>query len=191
MIEVRRIIEEDIPDLLRISLRELGEDYLGEGDFEECLGKGPEDGTFCNVAVLDGEPMGFAICQVFGPEGEKEMLDLPDSVERNIVLSTGRIGLLDSVSVDDRTKGRGLGTALCRRCVEDMVDDGCGMVCAMAWKSYSGRTNIAPLLTRLGLEETLQIQGYWNTRVDTPGGHHCPECGAPCRCYGVFWYRLV
>lgn len=188
MIEVRRITERDIPGALRISLVELGEDYLSEKDFMEAIGS---DRTFCNVAVEDGNVLGFAVCQMFGPEDEPEYLGLPDGPERDSVMSCRRIGLLDSVSVDDSCKGRGIGRVMCGRCVDDMVAEGCDMVCAMAWKSFSGRTNIAGILKGLGLEETISIQGYWNRMVDSPEGHHCPECGAPCRCYGVFWRRSL
>lgn len=184
---VRRIIGSDIPALLEISCAELGDDYLSAADFEQCIGKGPSDGIFCNVVTFGDVPCGFAICRTFPPEMEGEMLDLPDSPERDAILASGRIGLLDSVSVRDDAKGKGLGTELCERSVSDMIDGGCDAVCAMAWKSRSGRTNIAHLLDRMGFRETLQIEGYWNTRVDTPGGHRCPECGAPCRCYGVLW----
>jgi hypothetical protein len=61
----------------------------------------------------------------------------------------------------------------------------------MAWKSVSGRTNIAGILTRMGMRETVSIEGYWNRMVSSPEGHHCPECGAPCHCFGVFWYKLL
>lgn len=188
MIEIRRLCEEDIPEVLRVSLIELGEDYLDEDDFKDAL---VDEGQFCNVAVMDGKPVGFAICQVFGPEKEKEMLHLPEGPEKDRVLSMSRIGLLDSVSVDSSAKGHGIGTVMCERCVEDMKDMGCGMVCAMAWKSVHGTTNIGGILKRMDLEETIEIQGYWNTMVDSPEGHHCPICGAPCKCYGVFWRKLL
>ena len=93
MIEIRRLRTEDIPDVLRISLVELGEDYLGEGDFIDAI---DDDAQFCNVAVMDGRPVGFAICQVFGPEREKEMLHLPDCPER------------DEVHGEDRSPGLGV-----------------------------------------------------------------------------------
>ena len=188
MIEVRRLRREDVPDVLAISLVELGEDYLDEDDFLDAI---DAEGQFCNVAVMDGRSVGFAICQVFGPEGEEEFLHLPDCPERDQVLSMGRIGLLDSVSVSDSAKGHGIGSVMCSRCVDDMRDMGCDMVCAMAWKSVTGVTNIAGILRKMGLEETVAVQGYWNTMVDSPEGHHCPVCGAPCKCYGVFWKRLL
>lgn len=186
MTEFRTIEAGDIPQALEISYTELGSDYLDEHDFLETIGS--ED-RFCMVAIEDGEVAGFAICRVFGPESEPEVLGLPDCPERDAVLSSHLTGILDSVSVSPRHKGKGIGTEMCRECVEEMESRGCGIVCAMAWKSFSGRTNIAGILKGMGLKETVSIQGYWNRMVDSPEGHHCPECGAPCRCYGVFWYR--
>ena len=37
MIEVRRLRREDVPDVLAISLVELGEDYLDEDDFLDAI----------------------------------------------------------------------------------------------------------------------------------------------------------
>ena len=190
MIEVRDVIKEDIPEALRISAEELGDDYLAEEDFLETME--PGDAQFCKVVLLDGKVAGFAICQVFGPEKEAEKLKLPDCPERDEVMQMSKIGLLDSVSIDNSLKGHGLGTALCNECVREMRDMGCEMLCAMAWKSYKRQeTNIAPILRKFGMEETIQIQGYWNSMVDTPGGQHCPECGTACKCYGVFWKRRI
>ena len=116
---------------------------------------------------------------------------LPDCPERDVVMSTPLTGLLDSVAVSADFKGKGIGTELSRRCVDEMKARGCGIVCAMAWKNILGVTNIAKVLERLGLKETVAIQGYWNQMVDSPEGHDCPICGAPCRCWGVFWYRRI
>lgn len=184
----RRVMPEDVPCLLEISRKELGCDYLSEKDFMEVSGPGP---CFCNVAIQDGLPVGFAICQVFGPGEEGARLGLPDGFERDLVLSSRRIGLLDSMAVAESVKGTGVGTLLCERSVKDMKESGCDLVCAMAWKSAGGRTNISGILTRMGMKESISIEGYWNRMVSSPEGHHCPECGAPCRCYGVFWYKRL
>lgn len=186
MIEIRRLLAGDVPEALSISSVELGEDYLSDTDFLEAMAS---QEIFCNVAVEDGRVLGFAICRVFGPGEEPEVLGLPECPEREEVLRVPRSGILDSVAVSASAKGKGVGTLLCNRCAEDMRGMGCGLLCAMAWKSRTGRTNIAGILRGLGLSETVAIEGYWNRMVDSPEGHHCPECGAPCRCYGVFWFR--
>lgn len=188
MIVIRRLREEDIPDVLSISLKELGEDYLDIGDFMDAL---HDPYQFCNVAEVDGTVVGFAVCRVFEPFEEPDVLGLPEGEDRDMVLNTPRSGILDSVSIEDSVKGKGVGTVLCQKCHDEMVELGCGLICAMAWKSYTGRTNIAGILSRMGMTERVAIQGYWNRMVDSPEGHHCPECGAPCHCYGVFWAKKV
>ena len=188
MTEYRMLRTSDIPEAVEISKRQLGVDYLDDGDFEDAMS---DSGQFCVVAEEGGRVAGFSICQVFGPELEGEKLMLPDCPERDLVMSTPLTGLLDSVAVSADFKGKGIGTELGRRCIEEMRARGCGIVCAMAWKNIHGVTNIAKVLERLGLRETVAIQGYWNLMVDSPEGHDCPICGAPCRCWGVFWYRTI
>lgn len=188
MINVRRMVEEDIPVLMGISRVELGADYLDLNDFMDTL---HDPCQFCNVVELDSETVGFAICRVFEPCEEPDVLGLPEGEYRDMILDAPASGILDSVAISDSAKGKGAGTALCETSCEHLVSMGAKVVCAMAWKSYSGRTNISGILTRMGFTEGVSIQGYWNRMVDSPEGHECPECGAPCRCYGVFWSKKV
>lgn len=171
----------DIPSVLAVSLEELGSDYLSVSDFEDAI---DADDVFCLVARMDGEAVGFAVCRLFGPEGVDEALRLPDCPERAALMSKKRIGLLDSVAVSCAAKGMGAGTALAEACVDRFRKEGADAVTAMAWEDYTGHSNIAPILLRMGLSPSIAIKGYWNQFVDSPEGHRCPMCGAPCRCFG-------
>ncbi len=170
---VRPLSEADISHLMGIAGSELGEDYLDKSDFLDAM-TCPEQ--FCFVGLIDGRPAGFAICRVFGPEGEADVLRLPDCPERDEVLAQARVGLLDSVSVSPSAKGRHLGTELCSACMDEFLSRGCTMVCAMAWETRDGRTNIGGILARLGMAEGISVCGYWNQFVK-PGGVVCPVCG--------------
>lgn len=181
MIACSRLEPGDIPSVLGVSLEELGSDYLSASDFEDAIESG---GQFCLVARLDGVPVGFAICKLFGPEDVDDALRLPDCPERDSLLSKSKIGLLDSVAVSDRVKGKGAGTALSAACMERFIEEEVESVTAMAWEDYTGHSNIAPILLRMGLSPSIAIKGYWNQFVSSPEGHDCPMCGAPCRCFG-------
>ena len=117
MTEYRMLRASDIPEAVEISKRQLGVDYLDDGDFEDAMS---DPGQFCVVAEEGGRVAGFSICQVFGPELEGEKLMLPDCPERDLVMSIPLTGLLDSVAVSADFKGKGIGTELGRRCNEEM-----------------------------------------------------------------------
>lgn len=190
IIEITDLKKEYISSALIISKEELGTDYLSESDFLECLKY--NNGCFCKVAISNEKVYGFIINRIFGPEKADEYLKLPLSEERDKILSVKKIGILDSASVDDTIKGKGIGSELIRTSYEEMVHNGANAICAMAWKSIHGTTNIKNILEKLGLEETISIQGYWNQMVDSPEGHHCPDCKEPpCRCFGVFYVKYL
>lgn len=187
-IVIRDLEKNHIPGALKISKTELGVDYQDENDFLECI---DNDDKFCMIALCNDEVVAFSICRMFGPNDVDEILKLPDCEERTKLMTLDRIGLFDSMSVDDSMKGRGIGTMLGDACFDKMVENGVKALCGMAWKSIRGMTNSKRLLEKMGLEETISIQGYWNLMVDSPEGHHCPHCGAPCKCFGVLYVRYL
>lgn len=187
--ESRPLTEADIPVLVEIGKERLGRDYIGPDDFMTAL---VDPGQFCETVVCSGVPIGFAICREFGPECEETELDLPDSPQRDLVLSSRRIGLLDSVAIADGYGGRGYGAELIRRCLSRMEEDGCDLAVSMAWVHRDGVEPIRKALSSAGLSRSdLVIEGYWNEWVDSSAGHDCPICGAPCHCFGAFWYRRL
>ena len=180
--------EEHIPQSLEISKVEFGTDYLFEKDFKECIGK---DDVFCRVAVLDGTVIGFCICRMFGPDKVDKELKLPESDSRDTMMSFGKIGLLDAITLRSDVQGHGYGSILAKDCYDRMLAHDVDAVCAMAWKSIRGTTNAKKLLENLGMRSDIEIQGYWNLMVDSPEGHHCPHCDPPCKCFGVLYYKRV
>lgn len=187
MLTTSNITKNEIQDALKISLRELGSDYLSEKDFVDAINS---ENAFCVVVRDNNTVVGFAICQVFGPEKTDDMLHLPDSPERDMILSKQRIGLFDSVSVSSLSKGRGVGTILAEACMSRFKKDDVQIVTAMAWEDFTGHCNIRKILERtMGMTSSYAIKGYWNQFVDSPQGHHCPMCGSPCKCSGRLFYK--
>lgn len=186
---IRELRAGDVDALVPIGKDRLGIDYIGREDFDEVLSDGDQ---FCLVPVMDDVPIGFAICREFGPGREQAELDLPDSPQRDLVLGSGRIGLVDSVSIADGYGGHGYGTMLVEACLDRMRADGCDLSVSMAWVHPDGVEPIAKALRGAGfIRSDLVIRGYWNEWVASAEGHHCPICGAPCRCSGAFWSRCI
>jgi len=156
-------------DVLRICRQELGSDYHSEADFNRCLRSG--SGHFCKV-VLDGEGAvcGFATAMIMNPESTDEYLKLPDSLERYRILSLSKIGILDAGAIESTIQKRGLGRFLAHAACKELMDAGADVICSMAWKTVHGVTNAKKLLIELGLEESLEIEGYWNHVECHPSG---------------------
>lgn len=186
MIFSRNLATNEIPNALDIAKSELGSDYLTEKDFLETINS---QSAFCKVVTYNRQFAGFAICQVFGPEKVDEMLHLPDSPERDRLLSNKTIGLFDSVAVHEDMQNHGVGIELSTACMNEFVVRDVDVICAMAWKSVDGTINVEGLLRRMGMTASLEIPGYWNQMVDSPGGHECPVCGRPCKCSAVLYTK--
>ena len=79
--------ERYMDDVLSICRQELGPDYHSETDFRKCLGNSRED--FCKVILDDKDSVyGFSTAMIMGPESADEYLKLPDSRERDEILSS-------------------------------------------------------------------------------------------------------
>jgi len=182
----RNLAANEIPNALEVSRSTLGTDYLTENDFLETINSAS---AFCKVVTYNRQFAGFAICQIFGPDKVDDMLHLPDSPERDAFLSKVRIGLFDSSAVRKDLQGLGIGTELFSACLKEFENREADIICAMAWKCVDGTVNIEGILKKMGLSPHLEIQGYWNQMVDSPGGHDCPVCGRPCKCSAVLYYK--
>ncbi len=183
--------ERYMSDVLRICRQELGPDYHSEADFRKCLENTREH--FCKVILDDeGAVCGFLTAMMMRPESADEYLKLPDSRERDKILSVRKIGILDGAAINNDKKKGVLGRLFARASCKKLLDEGADVICSMAWKSIHGVTNAGKILVENGLEESMAIEGYWNQVVYSPEGHHCPVCiEPPCRCYGVLYARYV
>lgn len=182
----RNLFANEIGRALDVSKSELGTDYLTEKDFLDTI---DSETSFCKVVTYNRQLGGFAICQIFGPDQVDGMLHLPDSPEKEELLSKKRIGLLDSIAIDHHLQNMGLGTELSIACYEEFKARKVDAICAMAWKRTDGTMMVKGILERMMLSPSIEIPGYWNQMVDSPEGHDCPVCGRPCKCSAVLYTR--
>lgn len=181
---VEKFSEKHLDDVIRISSEELGELYQKPKMFLSDL----ENPNVCNLVALDnGKVVGFCRSVLFGPEKIDEILKIPDSEEKKMLSKFKKIVLIDSVSVTSAVHGKGIGTLLTQKSMNCLKGD---IYVGMLWKSTKGHINAEKLFNNLDFTETsLEIKGYWNLMVEEPEGHHCPYCGAPCKCSAVLYYR--
>jgi len=182
----RNLAVNEIPNALEISKEMLGTDYLTENDFLETINS---TSAFCKVITYNRQFAGFAICHLFGPDKIDEMLHLPNSPDKEKLLSKEKFGLFASIAIRKDFQGLGVGTELSAACLQEFIFRNVDVICAMAWKSTDGTINIEGILRRMGMSPHLEVPEYWNQMVDSPGGHDCPVCGRPCKCSAVLYYK--
>lgn len=181
-VSVTEFEKRHLDDVMKISTAELGELYQKPEIFLDGMN---DENVIVYVAEENGKVVGFERNVVFGPEKIDEILKLPDSEERDFLSQMKTIMLLDSASILDSEKGKGIGTALVKKAIESRK---CDAYVSMAWKSVDGTINADGLLKKFNFKPTeLEIKGYWNLMVEEPEGHHCPVCGAPCKCSAVLY----
>jgi len=179
-----------LPQVLELCRKELGNDYLHERDFLKCLNSDRQH--FCKVAILkDGHVLGFIRTLLFDKNAAATYLKLPENLLYEVMPGSDRIGILDSMAVNHDLKKMGLGRKMLGEAFGQLSLNHADAIVAMAWKDINGITNAHKLLDEFGLKPALEIKGYWNTFVGGDEGHHCPVCKVPpCECYGVL-YSLV
>ena len=179
--------EHHMPDLLRICRQELGPDYHSEADFKKCLGDSREH--FCKVILDDeGTVCGFSTAMMMGPESADDYLKLPDSMERDKILSNEKIGIMDAAAVDNSRKGGGLGKLLVGASYNELVEGGgrCHLRHSMEEHTRGDERRKDPRRNRAG-----RIDG--NRRVLEPRGRQsgwAPLSGLPGTSLQMLWSTL-
>ncbi|MBU2650124.1 MAG: hypothetical protein KKA81_04245 [Bacteroidetes bacterium] len=189
-IRINDLEKAQLPKVVALSRKELGDDYLYERDFLKCLNHDKQH--FCKVATQeDGHVLGFVRTLLFDKKTVAEYLKLPENLLHEVMPGSNRIGILDSMAVNHDIKKMGLGRKMLGEAFGQLSLNQADAIVAMAWKDIHGITNAHKLLDEFGLKPAFEIKGYWNTFVGGDEGHHCPVCKVPpCECYGVL-YSLV
>lgn len=184
----RNLAEGDIPNALELADLHLGVDYLKEEDFMRAINSPT---CFCRVISFNRQFTGFALCQIFGPDEIDGMLHIPDGPQKDRLLTKKKIGLLDAMTIREDSRHIGIGAELARFCYDEFVRRDVDEICALAWKHTDGAIPADSVLKKMGLSPSIEIPGYWNLKVDSPEGHNCPICGAPCKCSAVLYTATV
>lgn len=154
--KIRDIVEGD-----RASIKAIVDDRLGPGYFEEI-----EEGTLGDgihvCAVIDGKVVGYGVA-VFYPEH----------------------ALMQTLVVDKKHEGKGVGSALIKERLKRIKAAGCNMAIAHAWRSSKG-CNVCALLEKHGFEAQCEILNYYQ-EMDAI----CPACPGVCVCSAIVYAKSL
>jgi len=186
-IVIERLAERHIDGVMEVSEAEFGHLYKKPEKFRKDI---DDPNVAVYVATENGKVIGFGRSVSFGPDGIDDILKLPDSRERDLLMTKKRIVLFDALAIREDEQGKGIGSKLFPLVEEEFP---CDIIVVMAWKNCKdGHINVHPLLVKKGYTQTeLEVKGYWNLMVDEPEGHYCPVCGAPDRCSAVLYIKEI
>lgn len=155
----------------------LGEGYLTEADLRL-------PGVVARCAVSeDGMVVGLCIARQWTV---RDFLDHDALLQSSGLLaqleSEDAIGHLKTVVVKPAYEGRGLARQIGLECYNVLREQGVRKFVMTAWKSARG-IHVRSIAEAGGFTMLGEIQDYW------ADGYHCPECGTPCRCSCVIYFR--
>jgi ribosomal protein S18 acetylase RimI-like enzyme len=170
--------------ILQISDCELGKDYISDANLSKIV---DDESYLSRVAVINGKVVGFAIAKTVGFADLETLLKVERTKIPRFLSVNDKIGYISVVAVGRSGQGVGIGFKLVKDLVDTLEEDGITSFCCTAWKN-SDRINVGNILKSLDFEEGITIENYW-TEDSIQNKYDCPECGNPCKCSAVMFFR--
>lgn len=176
-----------IQKALAIYDQSLGQDYITPDDFIKYI-KNKEKYIVIG-ATLQNNLVGVMVAYTMGIEETQEYNDILRKHKGPLTLESYKVGVIKSVAVEKQHRHRGIGTQLTRESIRSLQMKECNALFAISWvsnKPYSSQ----PMFESLGFRNILTIPNYW-TEDSIKEGYLCPNCGNPCRCAAIFYFKLI
>lgn len=189
-VEIIDLKKEYFPQLLDISDKELGKDYLSYDDLEKVLNC--EEEYICKLAMNkeDGRIIGFCLCLIITPDSLQTILKLNENQIPRALKHSEKVGVLKTTAVEKKYQGYGIGRKLTETCYTALLKRKVQSVCSVGWKN-GDKVNINGILTSLGFVKYIEMENYWESD-SLEKGYSCPACGKPpCKCSAVIYTQSV
>lgn len=184
--KIKNLCKEHIVKVIKIAEEELGENYF---DYEELIKviQKPDE-YICKVAISDiGKIYGFGFCKIASFEELKKYLKLENEDVPNYILHSESIGIIKTVVTDKRYKRQGVGYNLVQECHRLLVDMKVDAVASVAWKK-GNIINIGRILEKMEFKNYKEIEDYW-LEDSKENKFECSNCGWPCHCSAVMFFK--
>ncbi|HZQ29462.1 MAG TPA: GNAT family N-acetyltransferase [Patescibacteria group bacterium] len=162
----------------------LGQEYISAEDLKRYIAK-----SECIVigAMVDSSLAGVMIAYpMMSEESEKYDRELYENKVPQIFQGRN-VGLVKSVSVENKFRRRGIGTQLILESMQRLNEKGCDLFFAVSW--YSGLKDSSPsIFESLEFIKAVKISDYW-TEDSLKEGYMCPVDGNPCHCSAIFFFK--
>lgn len=182
---IRRANVSDFPSVIKIADVQLGDDYLTKERLQKTLDKDLTDEIL--VAVENATDSVVAFCLYKQISYDEATKICQGNKLRNLMFAEN-IGYVATVATKEEFKHLGIATALVKRCLDDLRNDGVTCFISTAWK-HAGITNIASVLESHGFIREFEMPKYWY-ESSLREGYSCPRCGNPCTCSCVLYTKI-
>ena len=134
------------------------------------------------------EVIGFCLGALFDQDQLNEYLNIDQDDFPPGLTHANSIGVVRTVAVREGFENRGVGTALIKECINEVLEGNAEALCAVGWEQ-NGDINIGGLIQHFNFEAVGRYENYW--REDSKEhGYHCNNCGEPpCECPATLFVR--
>ena len=182
---IKRASVSDFASVIKIADAQLGEDYLTKERLQKTLDKDLSDDILVAVEDATDNVIGFCLYKHLTYD---EAVKICQGYKLRNMMFADNIGYVATVATKEEFKHLGIATALVKKCIDNMQDDGIKCFISTAWK-HAGITNIASVLETHGFTKEFDMPNYWY-ESSIREGYSCPRCGNPCTCSCVLYTKI-
>jgi len=134
---------------------------------------------------VDGAYVGYFYTHILEVDQLKTVPGLSAEQCIGLVNPSDRVGVLRSLGLDEEPRKKGMADTLVRLYTQELFDQGCDVVLALAWE-VQGMVPLHNVLRKNGFNPMYQVDRPWKKIK----GLRCPACGQrSCSCNGVLYYQ--
>jgi len=182
-VTIKKINKSVVPEAILIA-----EQQLGEGFTYECDLLSANIISFC--AIREDRVVGLCCGQVLSAKKlTANHLEISRSIPSSLLKTNRRIGLVNTIAVDNDAKGCGVGTQLLQALLSQFDAKNIRLSVLSGWKDKNG-LHIGGIARAAGFEEICEIPDFYE-EDSIFEGFTCPVCGPPpCKCGAVIMVRV-
>lgn len=182
-IEISSIKQNQVPMVLSIAEKQLGEAYI---DVDGLLNKE----NIAIAASVSGKLLGFCTGKKIAVSDLYNKIPQLAQMKLKQLEVVDEVGMVASMATDSESTGRGVGSELLEACVSELEKSGLNVLVMTGWKSDKG-VHVGSLAKQYGFKEILEVPNFWyeDSKVQD---YKCPSCGdPPCECSAVIFIKHV
>lgn len=182
MIQIREFRKSDIKEVKLFADKWIGKNYFSEIELLDYYQKGKKNNIQCSFVALNSSDEIIGIRIVFAPAQWEDSFSNKISTDKWI---NKEAGYFKSLFIDSRYQGKGLGSQLSKKAIENLKKVGTKSIITHSWLESPNNSSQKYLL-KMGFKKIINYEYYWNHL-----GYECTRCGNNCICTAQEMEKLI